>query len=131
MRLELSSEAQIKKAVVSSYVQQAILVEAGLRVDFKAKRELELPEELTRILQRDRKLAKALADAGAATRLRPFTSPARSNHRREPRASRSVSTKSSPAWACRTASSAAGVEPPRRSPYAAFGVVAEWGGAGA
>jgi uncharacterized protein YdeI (YjbR/CyaY-like superfamily) len=60
MRLEFTSEAQITKAVVQPYVKQAIAVEkAGLKVDFKAKRELELPEELTRILQKDRKLEKA------------------------------------------------------------------------
>jgi uncharacterized protein YdeI (YjbR/CyaY-like superfamily) len=60
MRLEFTSEAQVKKAVVAPYVMQAIAVEkAGLKVDFKAKRELELPEELTRILGKDRRLAKA------------------------------------------------------------------------
>jgi uncharacterized protein YdeI (YjbR/CyaY-like superfamily) len=60
MRLEFTSEAKIKKSVVESYVKQAIAVEeAGLTVDFKAKRELELPEELTWILKKDRKLAKA------------------------------------------------------------------------
>ena len=60
MRLEFRSEAQVKAAVVKSYVKQAIAVEkAGLKVDFKAKRELELPEELTRILQKDGRLAKA------------------------------------------------------------------------
>jgi len=60
MRLEFTSEAQVTKAVVQSYVKQAIAVEkAGTRVDFKAKRELELPEELARILQKDEKLAKA------------------------------------------------------------------------
>jgi uncharacterized protein YdeI (YjbR/CyaY-like superfamily) len=60
MRLEFTSEAQVKKAVVKSYVKQAIAVEkAGLSVDFKAKRELELPEELTQRLERDGKLAKA------------------------------------------------------------------------
>lgn len=60
LRLEFTSEAQIKKAVVASYVKQAIAVEkAGLKVDFKAKRELELPEELTKILHKDRRLAKA------------------------------------------------------------------------
>lgn len=60
MRLEFTSEAQVKKAVVAPYVKQAIAVEkAGLKVDFKAKRELELPEELTRILGKDRRLAKA------------------------------------------------------------------------
>ena len=60
LRLEFTSEAQVKKAVVASYVKQAILVEkSGLTVDFKAKRELELPEELTQILQKNRKLAKA------------------------------------------------------------------------
>jgi uncharacterized protein YdeI (YjbR/CyaY-like superfamily) len=60
LRLEFTSEAQVKKAVLVSYVKQAIAVEkAGLEVDFKAKRELELPEELTQILKKDRKLAKA------------------------------------------------------------------------
>ena len=60
LRLEFTSEAQVKKAVLQSYVKQAISVEkAGLKVDFKAKRELELPEELTRILGKDKKLAKA------------------------------------------------------------------------
>ncbi len=60
MRLEFTSEAEVKKAVVKSYVKQAIAAEeAGAKVDFKAKRELELPEELTQILKKDRKLAKA------------------------------------------------------------------------
>jgi uncharacterized protein YdeI (YjbR/CyaY-like superfamily) len=60
LRLEFTSEAEIKKTVVMSYVKQAILVEqAGLEVDFKAKRELELPKELTQILGKDRKLTKA------------------------------------------------------------------------
>lgn len=60
LRLEFTSEAQIAKAVLKSYVKQAIAVEkAGLEVEFKAKRELELPEELTKILKKDRKLAKA------------------------------------------------------------------------
>jgi uncharacterized protein YdeI (YjbR/CyaY-like superfamily) len=60
LRLEFTSEAQVKKAVVKSYVKQAIEAEkAGVKVDFKAKRELELPEELTRILAKDKKLAKA------------------------------------------------------------------------
>lgn len=60
LRLEFTSEAQVKKAMLAGYVKQAIAVEkAGLKVDFKAKRELELPEELTRILKKDRPLAKA------------------------------------------------------------------------
>ena len=60
LRLEFTSEAQIKKTVLKGYVKQAIEVEkAGLTVDFKAKRELELPVELTQILEKDRKLAKA------------------------------------------------------------------------
>jgi uncharacterized protein YdeI (YjbR/CyaY-like superfamily) len=60
MRLEFTSKDQIKKAVVKTYVKQAIAVEkAGLNVDFKAKRELELPQELTQILNKDSKLAKA------------------------------------------------------------------------
>ena len=59
-RLEFTSEAQVKMSVVKSYVQQAIAVEqAGLKVDFKAKRELQLPEELTRMLQKNPRLAKA------------------------------------------------------------------------
>jgi uncharacterized protein YdeI (YjbR/CyaY-like superfamily) len=60
LRLEFTSEAQITKAVLKSYVKQAIQVEqAGTKVDFKAKRELALPEELTQILNKDRKLSKA------------------------------------------------------------------------
>lgn len=60
LRLEFTSEADVKKSVVAAYVKQAIAVEkAGLKVDFKAKRELELPEELTQILKKDRRLAKA------------------------------------------------------------------------
>src|ERR1700712_1352773 len=60
LRLEFTSEAQIKKTVLKPYVKQAIEVEkAGRKVDFKAKRQLELPDELTEILQRDRRLAKA------------------------------------------------------------------------
>ena len=60
LRLEFTSEAQVKKTQLQSYVKQAIAVEkAGLKVDFTAKRELELPEELTEILQKDKKLQKA------------------------------------------------------------------------
>lgn len=60
LRLEFTSEAQVKKAVLKSYVKQAIAVEkAGLTVDFKAKRELEFPEELTKMLKKNRKFAKA------------------------------------------------------------------------
>jgi uncharacterized protein YdeI (YjbR/CyaY-like superfamily) len=60
LRLEFISEAQIKKTILKSYVKQAIELEkAGRKVDFKAKRQLELPDELTEILQRDRRLANA------------------------------------------------------------------------
>jgi uncharacterized protein YdeI (YjbR/CyaY-like superfamily) len=60
LRLEFTDEAQVKKAVLKSYVKQAIAVEkAGLSVEFKAKRELALPDELTHILKKDGKLAKA------------------------------------------------------------------------
>ena len=60
LRMEFTSEAQIKKTVLKAYVKQAIAAEeAGLSVDFKAKRELELPEELTQFLKKDKKLAKA------------------------------------------------------------------------
>ena len=62
LRLEFTSEAQVTKAVLKSYVKEAIAVEkAGLKVEFKAKRELELPEELTQILKKDRKLSKAFS----------------------------------------------------------------------
>jgi len=60
LRLEFKSEAQIKKAVLKDYVKQAIDVEkAGLKPEFKAKDELELPAELTQMLKKDRRLAKA------------------------------------------------------------------------
>jgi len=60
LRLEFTSEAQIKKAVLKSYVKSAIAVEkAGVKVDFKAKRELEFPEELTDFLQLNRRVANA------------------------------------------------------------------------
>jgi len=60
MRLEFTANNPIKKTVVKTYVKQAIAVEkAGLKVDFKAKRELDLPEELTRILSKDSHLAEA------------------------------------------------------------------------
>lgn len=60
LRLEFTSEAEIKKTVLKSYVKQAVAVaKAGLQVDFKAKRELKLPEELTRILAKDPRLAEA------------------------------------------------------------------------
>lgn len=60
MRLQFTGKDQIKKSVVKAYVKQAIAVEqAGLSVDFSAKRELELPKELTEILARNGKVAKA------------------------------------------------------------------------
>jgi uncharacterized protein YdeI (YjbR/CyaY-like superfamily) len=62
LRLEFTSEDQVTKTVLKDYVKQAIAVEkAGLEVDFKARRELELPEELTQILKKNRRLAKAFA----------------------------------------------------------------------
>lgn len=62
MRLEFTSEASIKKSVVTSYVKQAIAVERrGEKVAFKAKEALELPAELRQILDKDRKLAKAFS----------------------------------------------------------------------
>ncbi len=60
LRLEFRSEAQIKKTVLKSYVKQAVEVEkAGLKVSFKAKHELELPEELTEVLSHNRLLERA------------------------------------------------------------------------
>ena len=60
LRLEFTSEAEVKKTAVTSYVKQAIAVaKAGLKVEFKARHALELPDELTEFLQRDRRLANA------------------------------------------------------------------------
>jgi uncharacterized protein YdeI (YjbR/CyaY-like superfamily) len=62
LRLEFRSEKDIKKTVVKGYIKQAIDVEKkGLKVDFKAKRELELPEELTAMFKKHKKLEKAFA----------------------------------------------------------------------
>lgn len=62
MRLEFTSESQVTKTVVKAYVKQAIAVDkAGLKVDFKAKRELELPEELTQSFKLNRGFAKAFS----------------------------------------------------------------------
>jgi uncharacterized protein YdeI (YjbR/CyaY-like superfamily) len=60
LRLEFTSEAQVKKSTVKPYVLSAIKVEKeGRTVDFKAKRELQLPQELTLALGKERALAKA------------------------------------------------------------------------
>lgn len=60
MRLEFTGKNRIRKATVKSYVKEAVAVEkAGLKADFKAKHELQLPDELTAVLSKDRKLAKA------------------------------------------------------------------------
>lgn len=60
LRLEFTSDAEIKKTVVGSYIKQAINVEKeGLTLELKAKHDLVLPEELTRILENDRDLANA------------------------------------------------------------------------
>ncbi len=100
MRLEFTSPGQIKPAVVRSYVKQAVAVEqAGHKVDFKAKHELELPEELTSILERDRRLAKAFEARPGGDGPTSFTSPAQSSRRRAPRGSRNASPRFSPAKA--------------------------------
>ena len=60
LRLEFTSATKINKTIVKSYVEQAIAVaDAGLQVDFKAKRELDLPEEMTTAFDADHELAKA------------------------------------------------------------------------
>jgi uncharacterized protein YdeI (YjbR/CyaY-like superfamily) len=60
LRLEFTSESQIKKSVLESYVKQAIAVEKqGLKVDYKAKRELELPKELSEAFKKNRAFAQA------------------------------------------------------------------------
>lgn len=69
MRLEFTAEARVKKAVVKSYVMQAIAVErAGLELDRRATNELELPGELAGILKRDRELAGAFRALTAGRR---------------------------------------------------------------
>lgn len=60
LRLEFTSEAQIKKTVVSSYVAQAIAVEReGRKLEAEAKRPLQFPEELTAVFARAPRVAKA------------------------------------------------------------------------
>lgn len=60
LRLEFTSEAQIRKAVVRSYVKQAIAAEkAGLSVEFNAKDKLELPEELVQFMDKNDDLDSA------------------------------------------------------------------------
>jgi uncharacterized protein YdeI (YjbR/CyaY-like superfamily) len=60
MRLEFTGGTAVPKAAIRAYVKQAIAVEqAGLKVGADARRELEMPAELTRRLERDAKLAKA------------------------------------------------------------------------
>lgn len=62
LRLEFRREADVKKSVLKSYVKQAIAVEkAGLKVEFRAAHELELPEELTAMMKKDKKLEKAFS----------------------------------------------------------------------
>lgn len=60
MRLEFTRQSEIRKTAVRSYVKQAIEVErSGRTASSPSKGELELPDELTAILKRDRKLARA------------------------------------------------------------------------
>jgi uncharacterized protein YdeI (YjbR/CyaY-like superfamily) len=60
LRLEFTNSRQITAAVIKDFVKQAIAVEkAGVKVDFKAKRELVLPAELEQAFGADRALAKA------------------------------------------------------------------------
>ena len=62
MRIEFTSEAHIRKLtpVLRAYVKEAVgLVDAGIKVDFKEKRELELPEELSAAFKKRPALGKA------------------------------------------------------------------------
>lgn len=60
LRLEFTGEDQIDDSVLRSFVTQAIAVEnAGLRVESRAKRPLELPGELACRLDQDDDLAQA------------------------------------------------------------------------
>lgn len=62
MRMQVTSLTQIKELepVLKGFVEQAVALEdAGLRVEFKEKRELELPEELHARLAGDADLSAA------------------------------------------------------------------------
>ena len=60
LRMEFTDEAQIAAAAIKDFVKQAIAAEkAGLKVEFKAKRELVFPDELEQAFKKDRALAKA------------------------------------------------------------------------
>ncbi|MBK7585080.1 MAG: YdeI/OmpD-associated family protein [Myxococcales bacterium] len=62
MRIDFTGVEQIQKSkkIIEAYVKQAIAIEkAGLQVDFKQKRALELPEELAALLKQNRPLATA------------------------------------------------------------------------
>ncbi len=62
MRLEFRSERDISKTTIRSYVKQALAAEkAGRTVDFAAKRDLKLPDELSQAFAKNRKLEKAFA----------------------------------------------------------------------
>ena len=59
-RLEVTRVADIDAKAIRDYVKQAIAAEkAGLKVDFKASRELELPAELVAFLEKNTRVAKA------------------------------------------------------------------------
>lgn len=59
-RLEFISKDQIKKTKIKPYVKQAIELEkSGVIVDFKAKSELVLPDELSQLLKKNSKVKKA------------------------------------------------------------------------
>src|SRR5690606_41577221 len=59
MRLEFRSKDEIKKRVIRDYVKQAIAIEkSGQQVDFKAKRDLKLPEEFTELRSEERRVGK-------------------------------------------------------------------------
>ena len=61
-RLQFTDAKEIKrmKAVVKGYVQAAILVaKSGLEIDFKARRQLELPKELEGAFRKSPKLKQA------------------------------------------------------------------------
>ena len=63
MRLQFSDESEIESAVVMSYVKQAIEVEiSGEKVAFAAKDDLEIPEELKAVFDRDAQAAEAFGN---------------------------------------------------------------------
>lgn len=88
MRVEVTDAAAIDRKALRDYVKQAVAAEkAGLKVEMKARRELELPEELVRFMENDARLARAF-DALTPGRQRGYVMHIAQAKRPETRAAR-------------------------------------------